>query len=94
MKSFAIALAATAGLVLAACQPAEPSPAAEADLARGEASTGAAGAVTGTTDPNPRGVGATTGAETSQSAADLKSTSPLAPNPGSTPHAAEPAPQP
>jgi hypothetical protein len=67
---------AAAAVALAACQKTEPSPAAQADLARGDASTGAAGAVTGTSDPNPSGAGATTGAATSDTTAQMKSTSP------------------
>jgi hypothetical protein len=66
-------------LTLAACQQAEPRPGAEAEAARGEASTGAGGAITGRTDPNPTGAGATAGATTSDSTADMGSTSPTSP---------------
>lgn len=50
---------------------------------KGEASTGAAGTVTGRNDPNPTGSGATAGAATATSTADMKSTSPTDANPGS-----------
>jgi hypothetical protein len=72
------ALLLVAAASLAACQPRGE----RSELPRApDASTGAAGAVTGAADPNPTGAGATTGATPGDATGALGSTSPESPQP-------------
>jgi hypothetical protein len=71
-------LAAFVVLGLAACQPATPEKAAPPGDG---ATTGAAGATTSATDPNPTGAGATTDAQPGDASGAMGSTPPTLPEP-------------
>lgn len=66
---------AAAVLGLSACQPATP------DASGPDPTTGAAGAVTGPTDPNPTGADATTSVQPGDPSGAMGSTPPTLPEP-------------